>query len=299
MASPSLSRRSLLIGATATGATAALRGFPGATSPPRIRKAVGLGMVQEGETLLDKFRLLQDLGYDGVELDAPNAYDTAELLAARDQTGLRIHGVVDSVHWAKPFSHPDPAIREAGTRGLERAIRAAAAYGAETVLVVPAVVSKTISYQQAWKRSRPAIASTLPLAEELGIKIAIENVWNNFLLSPLEMARYIDSFQSPAVGSYFDVGNVIRYGWPEQWIEVLGPRILRIHVKEYSRKKQNDEGLWKGFQVELLEGDDDWSAVVAALRKVGYQEWMTAEVGGGGAERLRDIATRMDRILAS
>ena len=149
------------------------------------------------------------------------------------------------------------------------------------------------------ERAHAAIAETLPEAEERGIHIAFENVWNNFLLSPVETAHWIDSFDSPMVGMYFDVGNVVRYGWPEHWIEVLGERILKIDVKEYSRKKQMDEGPWKGFGVELHEGDCDWPAVVAALRKTGYDGWFTLEVGGGGRERLTTLAAHMDRIFAS
>jgi L-ribulose-5-phosphate 3-epimerase len=139
----------------------------------------------------------------------------------------------------------------------------------------------------------------LPLAAELEIHIALENVWNNFLLSPLELCRYIDEFESPWIGSYFDVGNVVRFAWPEHWIEALGPRILKVDVKEYSRKKQNDEGLWKGFAVELHEGDCDWPAVMKAFDAIGYSGWFTAEIPGGGEDRLRDIAARMDRIFAS
>ncbi|RMH04892.1 MAG: sugar phosphate isomerase/epimerase [Planctomycetota bacterium] len=295
------SRRSFL---AAAGAAAVLpllgragRAAAGPTPPP-FHKAVGLGMVQEDGDLLAKFRLLKELGFDGVELNAPNGYDTTEVLAARDASGLRIHSVVDSIHWDKPFSHPDPEVRAAGLAGLQAALRDAHAYGADAVLVVPAVVGKKVSYDQAWERSQAEIAKAVPLAEELGVKIAIENVWNNFLLSPLEFRRYVDSFDSAMVGAYFDAGNVVRYGWPEQWIRILGDRLLKVHVKEYSRQKMNSEGPWKGFQVELGEGDNDWPAIVAALREVGYDGWLTAEVGGGGRERLAFLAGRMDQILA-
>jgi len=143
------------------------------------------------------------------------------------------------------------------------------------------------------------IKKILPLAGELGIKIGLENVWNNFLISPLEEARYIDELESPQVGAYFDVGNVLRYGWPEQWIRTLGARIIKVDIKEFSLKKMNEEGLGKGFGVELLEGDCDWPAVMAALREIGYHGWGTAEIPGGGRERLRKIAGLMDKIYAS
>ena len=161
------------------------------------------------------------------------------------------------------------------------------------------MVTKQVSYADAYARSQKEIRRVLPLAEELGVKIAFENVWNQFLLSPLEAARYVDEFESDSVGWYFDVGNVVNYGWPEQWVEILGKRILKLDIKEYSRKRRNDEGLWKGFGVKLLEGDCDWPSVMRALDQVGFQGWATAEVGGGPRERLAEIADRMDRIFAS
>ena len=264
-----------------------------------LKKAVKIGMVQEGDTLLDKFQLLADLGFDGVELDSPNGLSLDEVMAAKRATGLEIPGVVDSVHWGKPLSHPDEAVRRAGREGLETALRDAKSYGASTVLLVPAVVTKEVSYADAYKRSQDEIRKVLPLAEELDIKIAFENVWNQFLLSPIEAARYVDEFESDRVGWYFDVGNIVNYGWPEQWVDILGSRILKLDIKEYSRKRRDGEGLWKGFGVKLLEGDCDWPSVMKALDRVGFTGWGTAEVPGGDRARLADIAARMDRIFAS
>lgn len=297
-----LSRRSLLTGLAAAGAgipfarVAAGAAATTAAARGRIRTACGLGMVGEGASLLEKFQLLAELGFDGVELDAPNGFDTGELCAARDASGLVIHGVVDSVHWSKPLSHPDPAVRAEGQAGLQRALRDAKAYGAEIVLLVPAVVSKEVSYDDAWRRAQREIREALPLAAELGVRIAIENVWNNFLLSPLEFARFVDELDSPWAGAYFDAGNVVRYGWPEQWIRILGPRILRLHVKEYSRKLENEQGPWRGFDVELLEGDNDWPAVITALREVGFAGWATLEVRGGDRDRLAFLADRLAAV---
>jgi L-ribulose-5-phosphate 3-epimerase len=296
------SRRSFLkAAACAAGSPIALPsalGSPASFSERPCKKAVKLGMVRGGGTLLEKFTLLKKLGFDGVELDSPNGLDRAEVLDARDASGLVIHGVVDSVHWSKPLSDPDEAVRRAGIDALVTALRDAKAYGASSALLVPAVVNKGVSYRDAYERSVACIREVLPLAAELEIHIALENVWNNFLLSPLELCRYIDEFESPWIGSYFDVGNVVRFAWPEHWIEALGPRILKVDVKEYSRKKQNDEGLWKGFAVELHEGDCDWPTVMKAFDAIGYSGWFTAEIPGGGEERLRDIAARMDRIFA-
>jgi len=289
---------------TSAGAAAAITlGSPAdaqenAPGPRDIKKAVKLGMVAGELSLLEKFQLLKDLGFDGVELDSPNNLDPETVLAARDKTGLSIHGVVDSVHWRDTLSDSDPEARARGVAGLETALRNCKLYGGTTVLLVPAVVNKRISYYDAYRQSQIEIRRVLPLAEELGVKIALENVWNNFLLSPLEAARYVDAFRSQAIGWYFDVGNVVNYGWPEHWVFILGRRILKLDIKEFSRAKRDREGLWKGFNVELLEGDCDWPSVMAALDEVGYHGWATAEVPGGDAARLRDIADRMDRIFA-
>ena len=264
-----------------------------------VKKAVKIEMVADGDTLEDKFRLLQELGFDGVELPSPNQWTVKEVLAAREATGLPIHGVVCSAHWKSPLNHPDPEVRASCVAAIREAIADAAAYGADSVLVVPAVVNKSMPYDDAWRLSRESILQVLPDAERAGIDIAFENVWNNFLLSPREAAQYVDSFQSERVGWYFDVGNLVAYGWPEQWIRVLGPRIKKVDVKEYSRTKLDQEGRWAGFDVLLLEGDCDWPAVMTALREIGFDGWMTAEIGGGDRAWLTDVATRMDRIRAS
>lgn len=294
-----IDRRSLL----AAGAAALGAGLVGpATAAPRARrrelkKSLKYGMIQAGGTPREKLAIARDAGFDGVELDSPGDLDLDEVRAACEATGMLIPGVVDSVHWRDTLGDPDPAVRAKGLAGLLTALRECKQVGGSTVLLVPAVVNEAISYDQAWERSIAEVRKALPLAAELGVQIAFENVWNGFLLSPLEAARYVDAFESPWVGWYMDVGNVVNFGWPEQWIRILGPRVLKLDVKEYSRRKRNDEGLWKGFQVEIGEGDCGWPAVMAALDEIGYAGWASAEVGGGDAARLADIAARMDRVL--
>ena len=265
---------------------------------PLHKKSLKFGMIQGDMSLVDKFKMIKELGLDGVELDSPNELIEKEILAARDQSGIMIPGVVNSVHWKSPLSHPDPAARKVCTDSMIDALHKCKLYGGTTVLLVPAVVSKEVSYEQAWNRSVEEIQKILPHAHQTGIKIAIENVWNNFLLSPMEAAQYIDQFESDHIGWYMDVGNVVRYGWPEQWIKTLGNRILKVDVKEYSRKKQQEEGIWKGFDVEIGDGDCDWAQVNGALNEVGYSGWGSAEVPGGDRTRLKDISERMDRIYA-
>lgn len=268
------------------------------SSPRRLRKAVKYGMVRTGKSMLENFKLLKELGYDGVELDAPNNYKLDDVLKARDEAELPVHGVVDSVHWNKTLSHPDPQVRAEGVDALKRAIHDAKSYGATSVLLVPAVVNAQVSYGDAYRRSQAEIKKAIPTAEDAGIRILIENVWNYFLLSPLEEARYLDELESPMVGAYFDVGNVVRFGWPTHWIDALGTRIGKLDIKEYSRDLENKSGPRAGFGVEIGEGSIDWPAVMKHLADVGYTDgWATAEVSGGDADRLRDIKHRMDRVL--
>lgn len=267
----------------------------------RLRLAVKIGMIAGGQTLEEKFRAAKAAGFDGVELDSPGPSNAGEVVAAKNATGIEVHGVVLSTHWSKPFNHPEQSVRDEARRALETALRDAKAFGASTVLVVPAVVNQSMGYAEAYERSQGAMRQAADLADELGVSIAFENVWNNFLLSPLEAARYCDELNEGRTrrtfGWYFDIGNIVNYGWPEQWIEVLGDRIMKLDVKEFSRKRRDDEGLWKGFGVEIGDGDVGWDRVRAALKAMNYSGWATAEVGGGNDERLRDIATRMNRVF--
>jgi len=267
---------------------------------PITKVSLKWSMVEEDSlSILDKFRLLKDLGFDGVEFDAPDDLPTDEILAARDQTGLLIPGVINSSHWKTPLTHPDPTVRDACVAATIAAIEEAKVYGGDTVLLVPGVVNETTSYVQAMERATDGIAKILPHAEAAGISIALENVWNDFLLSPLEAARLVDSFKSPRLGWYFDVGNVLRYGRPEHWIEALGHRILKVDLKEFSLARMNAEGPWKGFGVELGDGDCNWPVVNRALAAAGYSGWASVEVPGGDRHRLAAIKERVDRLVVA
>lgn len=228
-----------------------------------------------------KFELLKKLGYDGTEIRTQSRGDMETYKAASEATGLPIHGVINS-------SNPD----------IRGAVDLSKYYGGTSVLVVAGRVNEKMSYDDNWDDWLNRIREAAPYAQDHGIKLLVENVWNNFLLSPLEMARFIDEIDHEAVGVYFDVGNVVRFGWPDQWIRILGGRIGKLDIKEYSRKLQLDAGLWKGFQVEIGDGDCDWPAVREALDEIGYKGWATAEVPGGARDRLADIAQRMDNVLA-
>ncbi len=254
-----------------------------------------------GKTPLEKFKAVKAAGFDGIE--PPSHLDQDEVLRARDETGLSIPSVSCGQH-SRAITQADPAKRDEAVAGIQQALRDAKRYGASSILVVPGGVNESVTYAEAWSRAQESLRKAVPLAEELGVKLAVENVWNHFLLSPLEAARFVDEFHSPAAGWHFDVGNAIYLGWPEHWIRILGKRIQKVHIKEFSRKNMNERGLRAGFAVEYLEGDNDWPAVMKALDEVGYRGWANAEPGWtpqgvDGQTRLKQISEKMDQILAS
>lgn len=271
-----------LLAVSVSPALSAMAGEPKSDTPKgRIKKAVKYQMILEKISVLDKFKMLKDLGFDGTEIHYKSQVNPKEVSRAIEATGVQVHGFINS-------SRDD----------LKDSIDQSKYYGGTSVLIVAGRVDQKNPYDVVYQQQQAKLRKHLPYAEKQGIKLLVENVWNNFLLSPLEMARFIDELESPAAGVYFDVGNVVRFGWPDQWIRVLGPRIVKLDIKEYSRKKQRDEGLWKGFNVEINEGDCDWPAVRKALLDIGYtQGWGTAEVKGGDRQRLQEISERMDRAL--
>jgi L-ribulose-5-phosphate 3-epimerase len=300
-----LSRRQFLGLAGAAGMATALPGSMLAEPKPRpLKKGYMLNSFPRGDKLsmVEKFKMLKAAGFHGVE--PPSHADREEVLKARDESGLQIASISCGEH-SRMLASPAPSERTKGLDGLHYALESAHAYGAKSILVVAGGVNEAISYAQNYQRTQEEIRKALPLAEKLGITMAIENVWNNFLLSPLEAARYVDEFKSPAVGWHFDVGNVMSIGWPEQWIRVLGKRIKAIHIKEFSRKKMNEQGNRKGFNVEYLEGDNNWPTVMKALDETGYSGWAILEASCGPCKDgmppeayLTKVSGQLDRILA-
>lgn len=287
------------------GVTGPVEFKPSRTTPRPNKKGLMFSTFPrkgtESMSLRQKFQMLKDAGFHGVEVSS--ARDNQEMLAARDAAGLEIPSVLMASHWSHPLSSPNPADRETSVNNLKIALRDAKAYGAKSVLLVPAVVKKDVSYADAWKRSVEEIKKCVPLAEELGVAIALENVWNQFLLSPLEAAEYCDSFKSPMVRWHFDVGNVVNLGWPEQWARTLGKRIVTVHVKEYSRRIRDQTGPYSGFGVELFHGDSDWPAVMKAFDEINYTGWLITEQGFPNdlppAEYLAHLSKKLDQILVA
>jgi L-ribulose-5-phosphate 3-epimerase len=263
-------------------------------SPPSlpIKKGVLLEMLPEKLSYSDRFKMARDVGFEVVQ--APTEGDehkAEEIKKAADGAGIRIDSVMNMDHWKYPLSSSNPADVEKSLAGMRTSLHNAKLWGADTVLLVPAVVDSKTSYQDAWVRSKKEIQKLMPLAEELKVVIAIEEVWNKFLLSPLEMAKYIDEFKSPWIKAWFDVGNVVLYGYPQDWIHTLGKRIVKVHLKDFKRKE--DGYAW----VNLGEGDVDWSAVRQAFADVGYSGSAITELDGGDETYLRDVSQRVDRLL--
>ncbi len=297
-----MNRRDFLT-ASAAVAGAGLLPFPLLAEAPKrvpLKKAVKYGMIGAGKTVQEKFELIKKLGFHGVEIDSPTGLNLKEANEAQAATGMKIHGVIDAVHWQDTLSHQDEKVRAKGLAALLQALEDAKTVGADTVLLVPGVVNKDVTYEQCYERSQAEVKKAIPTAEKLGVKIAIETVWNNFITKPEQMISFVDDLKSPAVGAYFDCSNMVKYGVSSgDWIRKLGKRLLKFDFKGYSLTKAKEaKNEWKGFDAKIGEGDENWPDVLNALAEVGYAGgWATAEVGGGGEAVLKDISERMDKIL--
>ena len=265
----------------------------------KLRKGIMWGTVGVKGSVLEKMQAVKAAGYDAVEM--ASHMDQAEVLKARDETGLEIASVCGERHWSLPLSDPSPKVRAEGLAALKQTLQDAKVYGASSILLVPGVVNKDVSFDDCWDRSIEQIKQALPLAGQLEVRISIENVWNNFITREEQAVRYLDVLDSPWAGWHFDVGNIIRYGDPIVWIKTLGPRINRVHIKEYSLDRAMRNGdVWKGFGVPLLEGANNWKGVMQAFDEIGYRSYLITEQGGGSTpEGLHDLCDRLEKIIAS
>lgn len=254
-----------------------------------MKKSISIWSFYGDWSLKEKMKLAKDAGFKGIELDVsgdgPITLDSDDAAVAKigsmaDEVGLTLSGLATGMYWEFNPASENPETRAKAKAVLEKQIRVASQLGIDAVLVVPGAVGadfipgcEELSYDLVWDRATAFVEAALPLAEEHKVDICIENVWNKFLLSPMEMARFIDQFDHGRVGSYFDVGNVLATGYPEHWIPILGQRIRRVHVKDYRRAV----GTVDGF-VDLLSGDVNWPAVVRSLKSIGYMGWVAAEM---------------------
>lgn len=296
-----MNRRSFLQLTASAAAAAAF--VPAARAAPKrdLRKAIMYSTIGVKGTVLGKFRAMKEAGFEGVE--PMGAMNRDEVLAAFKETGLQAASVCDHLHWMKPLSAPDEATRKLGFDALVLSLRDAHAYGAGSVLLVPGVARDGVSYEQCWERSIAEIKKAIPVARELGVKISVENVGNNFITTPEQAVAYLDAIGSDWVGWHFDIGNVGRnYGPAERWIQVLGRRINRIHVKDFSAKPPEPGVKGGRDRPKLLDGDTHWPGVMAALDRAGYTGWAISEQPANqsaSVETARDLAQRMERIFAA
>ena len=302
--SHTLSRRTLLKTAasmplaaltdpTGRAAAAQAMGGPQAT---RIKRAVLASMLPKPLDWKERFDLAKEIGFDGVEMQTTDDQAVAEEVArAAEDSKLTIHSVMNMAHWKYPLSSADPSVVAQSVAGMKTSLANAALWKAEIVLLVPAVVDAKTTYAEAWARSQQVIRQQLlPLAAGFKVRIGLEEVWNKFLLSPLEFARYIDDFRSPWIKAYMDVGNVVFYGYPQDWIRTLGRRVARLHLKDFHVDRSNGRFEWKN----LGEGDVEWQEVRRALGEAPFVNWVTTELEGGDRAYLTDVLGRVDKFLA-
>ena len=301
MKSPS-SRREFLqtsaaaLGGIAVGASSLERleahAAPAAEKQSSIPKGLVIDMLPKELRYADRFKMARDVGFDVVQANTtPNQNEAEEILRAAEGAKIKIDSVMNMDHWKYPLSSRDPEVVRKSVEGMLTSLHNAKMWGADAVLLVPAVVNAQTSYRDAWTRSVQQIRGLLSTAAELKVAIDIEEVWNKFLLSPLEFAQYVDEFKSPWLRAWFDVGNVVLYGYPQDWIRTLGKRIDKIHLKDFKRKDGGYE--W----VNLGDGDVDWAEVRKALNEIGFSGSATVELEGGNEAYLRDVSKRVDRLL--
>ena len=240
-------------------------------------------------SLKESFALAKDAGFDGVEVALAEdgevnlkstEKDLLKVKADAENAGIQLYSVASGLYWDNWLTSDDKAEREKAKEIVKIHLNAAKTLGADTILVVPGSVNadfvsetKVVDYKTAYERSLEAFMELREYAEKCGVSIGIENVWNKFLTSPMEMRGFIDTIGSDFVGSYFDVGNVLFNGYPEHWINILAEKIKKVHFKDYRKAA----GGLHGF-VDLLAGDVNYPAVMDALKSVGYDGWVTAEM---------------------
>lgn len=254
-----------------------------------MKKSISIWSFSPTLPLADRLRLAREAGFDGFEIDLSDdgpltpGSSAAEIAAVRtlaEQSGIELSGLATGLYWTANPASADSAVRFRAEAVLKKQIEIAHALELDAILVIPATVGadflpncEIVSYDLAWQRATDFIRAALPVAEKAGVRICVENVWNKFLLSPLEMRQFVAQFDSEWIGVYFDVGNAVATGYPEHWINILGHQIRRVHLKDYRRAVGSIDGF-----VEILSGDVNWPLVMGALRAVGYSGWLTAEM---------------------
>lgn len=291
-----------------------------------IKKGINIWSFDQAVSIEQCMRIAKDAGFEGIELALAakgelNIESSEEqILSIRqksEEIGIKINSLATGLYWQFSLTSNREDIREKARWLVKKQIDTAALLGADTILVCPGTVgvdfkpeevvpdadpndffagSEIIDYDVAYERARDALIELAPYAQKKGIVMGIENIWNKFLLSPMEMRNFLDEINSPYVGAFLDVGNMMLFGYPEHWIKILGKRIKKVHFKDYRR---DAKGL-AGF-VDLLAGDVDWVKVVAGLEAIGYEGWANAEMcpiyKQYSDQIVYNTSNTMDRIL--
>ncbi len=275
----------------------------------RFQKGICHVIFPRSTPLRQSMQKAKEAGFDGIELSlyeegeiTPQSTvgDMKRLAEQAAAIGIAVTDIMMRVLGGAPLTSPDPAVRQKGVGLLKKALELAPALGSGALLVVPGRLGSgprfEVGYEEAWKRASECLHQVAPLAAEQKVYLNIENVWNKFLLSPLEMRSFVDQFRNPYVAVHFDVGNVMQFGYPQDWIQTLGPRIKRVHVKDYKLSQKAEQGRF----VPLLEGDVDWKEVMAALQAVNYRGFLIPEIGAreDDPQHLRRVSEALDRIIA-
>ncbi len=235
-------------------------------------------------SLAECFQMTKRAGFDSIEIniaeDGELTLDSDEgavraIVASAKNAGIELSSLSTGLGWRYPLGSLDPTIREKARAVVRKSLQVADWMGVDTILVVPGVVNADAPYDEVYKFAQEGLRAVAPDAERLKVSIGVENVWNKFLLSPIEFARFVDEIGNPYVGAYFDAGNILLYGYPDQWIRILGDRIKKVHVKDFKANIGNGTGF-----CNPLQGDVPWAKVRAALEGIGYDEFVTAEVDG-------------------
>lgn len=254
-----------------------------------MKKGINIWSFAEETSIKDSIAIAKKAGFDGIELSLnasgelgleASDKDIRQIQTYLEEAQLEIAGLATGLYWDYAMTSEKEENRSKAIDVCKKQLEVAAAFGVDAILVIPGAVgvdfipgSEVVDYDKAYDRAQEAIAKLVPFAKSAGVAIAIENVWNKFLLSPLELRGFIDSINTDFVGSYFDVGNVVHSGYPEQWVRILGNRIKKVHFKDYRR----EAGGLHGF-VDLLAGDVDYPAVMKALQDIGYDNYVSAEM---------------------
>jgi hexulose-6-phosphate isomerase len=294
-----LSRREFLVASSVASAS---------TTPPLFKKGITALNFPQAMPLSERFLSAKNAGFDGVEIPVGGELtltstpdDVKRVAESARKAGVTVVSLWVAAPLSQtPLNHADPAVRAKGVEAIQKCLEFARILNCGALLLVPGRLGTgarfQFGYEDTWNRVSAELRKVIADAQRARVILTPENVWNRFLVSPLEMRSFVDQFRSPWLGVHFDIGNVMQFGYPQDWILTLGQRIKRVHAKDYKLSTRAEQGRF----VDLLEGDVDWKEVMAALKKVGYSGFISPEYSydSNDAAQLRRLSEKLDRILA-